>query len=168
MIHPRDQWFTVYQRRRVEVVGGQIVVRSVFEPIPYEPAHVVHADAYHPDGDVRRKHAQRRFETGEIETACGRKVTSRDVIVSAAPGERCAECLGAQEHTSKDHEEAQVHVDDLQAEQEAFEEARAQLLENEMGAINKEQADHVASGPEGDPSVAVDIEQPVDDEKDAS
>jgi hypothetical protein len=132
MIHPRDQWFTVYRRLRVEVVKGKIVATRVFEPTPGEPAHVVHADAYHPDGSIRRKHAQRRFETGEVETACGRKITSRDIVISASPGEPCTECLEAQRLSTKEHEEASAHVDALHAEQRAFEEARAQVLEAEM------------------------------------
>lgn len=125
MNHPRDQWFDVYRRLRIEVVAGKIVAVRTFEREPGEPAHVIHPDAYHPFGKVRRTYHTKAYETGELTTACGKTFTIRDVVISADHGEQCKEC---ERVSAIGHAEAEAEAEELRQTQREVDQERTRQL----------------------------------------
>lgn len=129
MIEMKDQWFVVYRRLRIEVVYNRVQAIRVFEPIPNEPMHVIHSDGYHPFGKVRNAFHLRQYETGELIAACGKKFTSRDVIITASkPDQHCKACIAAQLISDKEHEIEKRKVLKLREEQFLFDKQKTESL----------------------------------------
>jgi hypothetical protein len=121
-LYMRDQWFAIYERGSSRIVvqkGKAVVLKTEHGPRKGEPLHVRHPDAFHPFGDVRRRHHGENRQTGVVVTACGKQFDARLLLVDpSSPIVHCKECQTALDAALAEHTEAEEKAAKLRAEQQ--------------------------------------------------